>query len=118
MMFWLIAILLGLIGSAFILAPLLLGRSRTYRDQRADINLSLYLERINDLKVGGHSEEVAALELEAKKALLSDTALVDCNPAWADRQCFYSCAAVTWAFPDVQGSASRYQPVAVPRTDQ
>ncbi|MEZ7972606.1 MAG: c-type cytochrome biogenesis protein CcmI [Pseudomonadales bacterium] len=74
MMFWLIAILLGLIGSAFILAPLLLGRSRTYRDQRADINLSLYLERINDLKVAGHSEEVAALELEAKKALLSDTA--------------------------------------------
>jgi len=42
MMFWLIAILLGSIGSAFILAPLLLGRSRTYRDQRAEINLSLY----------------------------------------------------------------------------
>lgn len=74
MMFWLIAILLGLVGSAFILAPLLLGRSRTYRDQRADINLSLYRERIGELKVAGHTEEVAALELEAKKALLADTA--------------------------------------------
>ena len=74
MIFWLIAILMGLIASAFILAPLLLGRSRTYRDQRADINLSLYRERINELAVAGNPEEVAALELEAKKTLLSDTA--------------------------------------------
>ena len=73
MMFWLIAILLGFIGSAFILAPLLLGRSRTYRDQRAEINLSLYRERVNDLRMAGNPEEVIALELEAKKALLSDT---------------------------------------------
>jgi cytochrome c-type biogenesis protein CcmH len=73
MMFWLIAILLGFIGSAFILAPLLLGRSRTYRDQRAEINLSLYRERVNDLRMAGNAEEVIALELEAKKALLSDT---------------------------------------------
>ncbi|HAT25608.1 MAG TPA: c-type cytochrome biogenesis protein CcmI, partial [Gammaproteobacteria bacterium] len=73
-MFWLIAILMGLIASAFILAPLLLGRSRTYRDQRADINLSLYRERINELTVAGNPEELTALELEAKKTLLSDTA--------------------------------------------
>ena len=73
MIFWLIAIPMGLIASAFILAPLLLGRSRTYRDQRADINLSLYRERINELAVAGNPEEVAALELEAKKTLLSDT---------------------------------------------
>ena len=73
MMFWLIAVLLGFIGSAFILAPLLLGRSRTYRDQRAEINLSLYRERVNDLRMAGNPEEVIALELEAKKALLSDT---------------------------------------------
>jgi len=73
-MFWLIAILMGLIASAFVLAPLLLGRSRTYRDQRADINLSLYRERINELTVAGNPEEVTALELEAKKMLLSDTA--------------------------------------------
>jgi cytochrome c-type biogenesis protein CcmH len=79
-MFWLIAFLLGLIASAFILAPLLFGRSRTYRDQRTDINLSLYRERISDLKVAGDPEEVAALELEAKKALLSDTA-VDQEPS-------------------------------------
>ena len=73
-MFWLIAILMGLIASAFILAPMLLGRSRTYRDQRAEINLSLYRERVNELTVAGNPEEVAALELEAKKTLLSDTA--------------------------------------------
>ena len=72
-MFWLIAILLGLIASAFILAPLLLSRSRTYRDQRADINLSLYRERINELTVVGTPEEVTALEMEAKKTLLADT---------------------------------------------
>ncbi|MDG1233941.1 MAG: c-type cytochrome biogenesis protein CcmI [Pseudomonadales bacterium] len=74
MMFWLIAILMGLIASAFILAPMLLGRSRTYRDQRADINLSLYRERINELSVTVNPEEVTALELEAKKMLLADTA--------------------------------------------
>ena len=73
-MFWLIAILMGLIASAFILAPMLLGRSRTYRDQRAEINLSLYRERVNELTVAGNPEEVTALELEAKKTLLSDTA--------------------------------------------
>ncbi|MDA0273396.1 MAG: c-type cytochrome biogenesis protein CcmI [Proteobacteria bacterium] len=73
-MFWLIAIVLGLMASAFILAPLLFERSRTYSDERADINLSLYRERINELKEAGDPEEGAALELEAKKALLSDTA--------------------------------------------
>ncbi|MGV0033507.1 MAG: c-type cytochrome biogenesis protein CcmI [Candidatus Azotimanducaceae bacterium WSBS_2022_MAG_OTU7] len=73
-MFWLIAIPLGLIASAFILAPLLLGRSQTYRDQRADINLSLYRERVGELGVVEDPDEVAALELEAKKTLLSDTA--------------------------------------------
>jgi len=74
-MFWLIAIVLGLIASAFILAPLLFERSRTYSDERADINLSLYRERINELAEAGDPEEDAALELEAKKALLSDTAV-------------------------------------------
>lgn len=73
-MFWLIAILLGLISSLFVLAPLLLGRSRSYSDERADINLSLYRERIGELDVVEDPGEVAALELEAKKALLSDTA--------------------------------------------
>lgn len=73
-MFWLIAVFLGLSASAFILAPLLLGRSRTYRDQRADINLSLYRERIGELGVVADPDEIAALELEAQKALLSDTA--------------------------------------------
>jgi len=73
-MFWLIAIVLGLIASAFILAPLLFERSRTYSDERADINLSLYRERMSELTEAGDPEEDAALELEAKKALLSDTA--------------------------------------------
>ena len=47
-MFWMIAIPLGLVASAFVLAPVLFNRSRPYRDERADINLSLYRERLNE----------------------------------------------------------------------
>ena len=70
-MFWLVSILLALAASAFVLAPIVLGRSRTYSDQRTEVNLSLYRERVDELKAAGDWQEDAAFELETKKALLA-----------------------------------------------
>ena len=66
-MLWLIAIVLGLMACAFILAPLLFERSRTYSDERADINLSLYRERINDSRRPGTLKKVPRLNSRQKK---------------------------------------------------
>ncbi len=101
-MFWLVLILLGFVAAAFILLPLAHVNKSRVEAGRDQINLSLYRERLSELSQDalrpdepdmdepghaepGHAEpghagpaqdkqgDLEALELEAKRDLLSDT---------------------------------------------
>jgi cytochrome c-type biogenesis protein CcmH len=72
-MFWLIIIALCVLACLFVLFPLLRFRSEAPVEDRNQINVELYRERLSELQEVVASDEI--IELEAKKDLLSDTQL-------------------------------------------
>lgn len=79
MVFWILALFLGAIASAFVLLPLI-SRRQGNEESRDAINIALFNERLADLdkmKVEGElgDEEYTRLVTEAKKDLLQDTEL-------------------------------------------
>jgi cytochrome c-type biogenesis protein CcmH len=78
-MFWIVILLLSVTASLFVMLPLFFGRAtQSETDERQQINLSLYRERIEELE---SLEDAEALTLEARKDLLRDASgEVDVSP--------------------------------------
>ncbi len=83
--FWTLATLMGLAAGLFVLVPVLTARrddESAIPEQRLDINVALYGERLEDLQSRFESGEIAETEYnelvtEAKRDLLADAAVVD-----------------------------------------
>lgn len=79
--FWTLALLLSAIASGFIFVPLLYaGRSKRSADQnqdRKEVNVAIYKERLQELESGRENSELSEQEYAIFKAELEQTLLTD-----------------------------------------